>query len=112
MIVGKVALSTAIGVPTLTVIPSGAVKKARSAAETVEKLTGLLNVNVTALGDVVTVAPLAGLVAPARRRSTALIELMALTRPKPSAGLYTPAGVPFNGVAPAIKPARISAGVR
>ena len=50
MIVGSVGLSTAIGVPTLTVTPVGTDVKVRSAAETVEKLTGLLKVTVMALG--------------------------------------------------------------
>ncbi len=55
--------------------------KVRSAAETVEKLTALLKVTVMVLGALVTVEPLAGLVATTRKRSTALMALMALTRP-------------------------------
>ena len=81
MIVGSVGLSTAIGVPTLTVTPAGDVVNVRSAAETVEKLTGLLKVTVIALGETVTVDPLAGLVETTRKRLTALIALIALTRP-------------------------------
>ncbi len=51
--------------------------KVRSAADSVEKTTGLLKVTVMALGVMVTVEPLAGLVvdAPASR-STALIALI------------------------------------
>ena len=52
--------------------------KVRSAAETVEKLTGLLKVTVIALGETVTVEPLVGLVETTRKRSTALMALMAL----------------------------------
>ena len=81
MIVGKVGLSTAIGVPTLTVTPDGSVRKVRSPAETVEKLTGLLKVTVIALGVTVTVDPLAGLVESTRKRSTALMALMAFKKP-------------------------------
>ena len=86
-IVGSVGLSTAIGVPTFTVTPVGSDRKVKSPAVIVEKLTGLLKVTVIALGVTVTVAPLAGLVEATRSRSTALIALMALTRPKPSCAI-------------------------
>ena len=49
-IVGSVGLSTAIGAPTLTVTPAGAEVKVRSAAERVEKTTGLLKVTWMTLG--------------------------------------------------------------
>ena len=80
-IVGSVGLSTAIGAPTLTVTPAGADVKVRSAAERVEKTTGLLKVTLMTLGRQVTVAPLAGLVEATRSRSTALRASIALTRP-------------------------------
>ena len=48
MIVGNAGLSTAIGVPTFTLMPVGEVRNVRSAAVIVEKLTALLKVTVTA----------------------------------------------------------------
>ena len=65
----------------MTVTPAGRLVNVRSAAETVAKLTGLLKVTVMALGETVTVEPLAGLVETTRKRSTALMALMALTKP-------------------------------
>ncbi len=81
MIVGKVALSTARGAPTLTVTPEGALRNVRSPAETVEKFTGLLKVTVMTLGAWVIVAPLAGVDVLTRKRSTALIALIAFKKP-------------------------------
>src|SRR5579883_766641 len=104
MMVGSVGLSTATGVPTTTETPAGAPVKTRSDALTVAKLTGLLNVTVIAPGAEVTVELAAGLVETTRRTSTALIDRMALTRPKPDWGFQVPAGVLFIGKAPAIRP--------
>ncbi len=82
--VGSVGLSTAIGVPTLTVTPIGSLVNVRTgvaASKMVENLTGLLKVTVIALGVTVTVDPLAGLVEATRSKSTALMALMALIKP-------------------------------
>ena len=80
-IVGSVGLSMAIGAPTMTDTPAGVEVNVRSAAERLEKTTGLLKVTWMTLGAMVTVEPLAGLVEVTRSRSTALRALMALTRP-------------------------------
>src|SRR5438552_16128501 len=104
MMVGNFGSSTAIGAPTVTVTPGGVPVKTRSAAETVAKLTGLLKVTVIAPGVTVTIEPLAGLVETTRRTSTALIALIALTRPNPDCAFQDPLGVLFMGTAESIKP--------
>lgn len=84
MIVGAlvfVLLGSMTGAPTSTVTPAGVAEKVRSAAERVEKTTGLLKVTWMKLGAVVTVAPAAGFVVLTRNKSTALSALTALIRP-------------------------------
>src|SRR5579885_3721006 len=114
MIVGLAGLGSdgsMIGAPTSTVTPAGAAVNVRSAADSDEKTTGLLKVTWMTLGALVTVAPLAGLVESTRSRSTALMALMALTRPYPAWMFQVPEAAPFIGVVEAIRPERIWAGV-